>query len=361
MRSTRVAADEAHARFGGARADLLRAVAELESTEAWRGDGAGDLASWLAARWQIALRTARELVRDARELRARPALGEALGKGSVSVDQCRALMVLCREQTGDDEVWLEALPFWSLPELEREARKQVARELERRDGGTYLRMRHTADERYLRGEFQLQPEEGAVLIGAIDALVPQETRLRDWDRASAAALVELAKGGTAVASTQRPTVLLSVSETVLAGERGAGDVASLGSGGLVGTETARRIACDSRTQLLYRDEGGKITGIGRTSRTVPAWMRRAVEERDGGTCTFPACERDVHLECHHILPVAQGGPTVLDNLLLVCWTHHKLAHEGGWSLRGEAGPHITWVRPDGSAFEPRVRVVLDTS
>ena len=37
-----------------------------------------------------------------------------------------------------------------------------------------------------------------------------------------------------------------------------------------------------------------------------------------------------------------------------------LPSEAG-SLEGEAGPRITWIRPDGTPFEPRVRVTLDTS
>lgn len=71
-------ADQAHARYSSARADLLEAVAEIASEETWHGDGARDLATWLAARWQIARRTARELVRDAEALRSRPALAQAL-------------------------------------------------------------------------------------------------------------------------------------------------------------------------------------------------------------------------------------------------------------------------------------------
>src|SRR2546422_325762 len=160
MCSTRTAADEAHARYSAARADLLAAVADLLSTDVWRGDGAVNLPSWLAARWQISGRTAREIVRDAEALTKRPALSVALASGSISVDQCKALTTLCRQHTDDDEAWLESLPFWSLPELEREARKLIARELERTDEGVYLRTRHTEDERYLRGEFQLHPEDG---------------------------------------------------------------------------------------------------------------------------------------------------------------------------------------------------------
>ena len=70
---------------------------------------------------------------------------------------------------------------------------------------------------------------------------------------------------------------------------------------------------------------------------------------------------DQFLEVHHIVYWADGGQTVEPNLLTTCWGHHELLHEGGWSVVGPAGPNITWIRPDGSPYKPRVRVVLDTS
>jgi hypothetical protein len=354
MCSTRARADRAFAGVCAADAEMLDAVAELASTGAWRSDGAADLASWMCARWQMSRDTARGYVRGAEALSKRPALQGALASGSISVDQCKALTVLCRKDTDDDEVWLEMLAFWSYPDLAREARKQTARELERRDDGVYLRMAHTPDERYLRGQFQLHPEDGAVVMAALDARIAHGTALRDLDRAAGFALVELAKG-TGTGSLKRPSVLVSVSEE---------DVAAVGKGRAVGyiePETARRLACDSATQLVVKDEQGRITGVGRNEQAVSRSTRRAVEDRDGGMCTFPGCERDVFVECHHIDHREHGGSNHPDNLLLVCWTHHALVHEGGWSLKGPAGPHITWVRPDGSPFEPRVRVVLDTS
>ena len=329
MCSHRERFDRAHAAFSSARAELLSAIAELVATDAWHGDGAGDPASWIAARCQMSVRTARELVRDADALRSRPALQEALAAGAISVDQCKALTVL--GDASSDGAALESLPFWSYAELEREARKHKARELEAKDGGVYLRMEHTSDERFLKGSFQLDPADGAVLIAAVDALVPSGTSLRDYDRASALALVELARGG--VCEAERPTVLL------------AGEVAELSSGGVVGAEAARRLSCDATL-------GGK---------PVPAATRRAVQARDNHRCTFPGCGRQLYLQCHHIVHRADGGSNEVCNLQLVCWQHHKLIHEGGWSLRGEAGPRITWVRPDGTAFEPRIRGTPDTS
>ncbi|MGH7859902.1 MAG: DUF222 domain-containing protein, partial [Candidatus Binatia bacterium] len=118
MCSIREDADRAHARLSSARADMLLAVSELERTGAWKGDGAGNLPTWLAARWQISARTAREYVREAAALRERPPLQEALGRGEISHDQCKAIATLSREGTDDAEVWLGTLELWSITELE---------------------------------------------------------------------------------------------------------------------------------------------------------------------------------------------------------------------------------------------------
>src|SRR5262249_53318611 len=159
------------------------------------------------------------------------------------------------------------------------------------------------------------------------------TRLRDYDTAAAVALVELATDGR----SEPVTVMLSVSS--------AGDVAALHEGGYVGPETAKRLACDARLQIGER-----------TARTTPGRTRGAAEVRDHGRCTFPGCDRTSYLQCHHVVPFSHGGPTTIDNLQLVCWTHHQLVHEGGWSIRGPAGPAAQWHRPDGTAFEPRADI-----
>ncbi len=39
---------------------------------------------------------------------------------------------------------------------------------------------------------------------------------------------------------------------------------------------------------------------------------------------------------HHVCHWMDGGPTCLDNLLLLCGHHHRLVHAGPW--RVEQGP-----------------------
>ncbi len=63
-------------------------------------------------------------------------------------------------------------------------------------------------------------------------------------------------------------------------------------------------------------------------RYVPAAIRQAVCERDGGRCTFTApdgtrCGSEWRLELDHIVPLAQGGKTTVDNLRSLCGPHNR--------------------------------------
>ena len=93
-------------------------------------------------------------------------------------------------------------------------------------------------------------------------------------------------------------------------------------------------------------------GVGRTTRTIPAWLRRLVLARDGG-CQFPGCGRKRWVEAHHVVHWAEGGPTDLDNLIALCKSHHRLIHEHGWTLRGNPNHRVRWVTPFGDRFEPK--------
>jgi hypothetical protein len=48
---------------------------------------------------------------------------------------------------------------------------------------------------------------------------------------------------------------------------------------------------------------------------------------------------------HHRWHWANGGPTVLWNLTLLCGRHHRLVHEGGWQLRDGEGGELVALPP----------------
>ena len=57
------------------------------------------------------------------------------------------------------------------------------------------------------------------------------------------------------------------------------------------------------------------------------------------------------LEVHHVLEwVADVGPTDLDNMVMVCRRHHRVAHRRGWSLALDPDGWSRWTAPDGHTF-----------
>lgn len=70
--------------------------------------------------------------------------------------------------------------------------------------------------------------------------------------------------------------------------------------------------------------------------TVPPRLRRRVLARDGYACQAPGCRHTQHLQVHHRLPRAQGGRTVLENLVTLCGRCHRELHRREEELR-EAG------------------------
>jgi len=63
--------------------------------------------------------------------------------------------------------------------------------------------------------------------------------------------------------------------------------------------------------LMNAEAAGRPTRI-----PIPTEVRRAVFERDGGRCV--ECGSNFDLQYDHLLPVAHGGATTLENLQLLC-------------------------------------------
>jgi hypothetical protein len=88
--------------------------------------------------------------------------------------------------------------------------------------------------------------------------------------------------------------------------------------------------------------------VGAATPTVPGHLRRAVITRDRH-CAFPGCTQPPPAcQVHHLRPRSDGGPTRLDNLLLLCAFHHLIAvHQWGWDLALHSDGTLTAISPDG--------------
>ncbi|MGH2954984.1 MAG: DUF222 domain-containing protein [Solirubrobacterales bacterium] len=176
---------------------------------------------------------------------------------------------------------------------------------------------------------------------------PPPPPLSPTNAESFAALAEaaLARPPTGLSGGERYQVLVHVDSETLAMDEPGGSCA-IANGPGIAAETARRLCCDSSlATILERD--GEPLGVGDRTRTVPPSTRRALVARDGH-CQFPGCERWRFVDAHHIKHWAHGGETTLENLTLLCRHHHRLVHEGGFSVERDESGVLHFRRPDGT-------------
>jgi hypothetical protein len=120
---------------------------------------------------------------------------------------------------------------------------------------------------------------------------------------------------------ERAHVMVAVSLGDLKSGVGA---ATLGDTGEISAAEARIHACDSMVIPAVLGEKSEPLDLGRLRRLISAGLRRALYLRDRG-CAFPGCHRPPrHCQGHHIRHWAEGGPTNLGNLVLMC-AHHRVS------------------------------------
>ena len=117
----------------------------------------------------------------------------------------------------------------------------------------------------------------------------------------------------------------------------------------VSPTVGQRLLCDPRLSAVLVTASGEPLAVGRSTRMISSRLRRALKQRDHSTCQFPGCASSRRLHAHHIIHWSSGGPTDIDNLVLVCHFHHHLVHEGGWSIDPDTR---TFHRPDDTPAEP---------
>jgi hypothetical protein len=330
-------------------------IAEFDRDEAWQGDGATSMAAWLVAACGLSRHSANVEVAVARALPVLPAIAKAAGEGLLSWDQLVAVIDIATPDT-DADLASEA-PGWTADQLRALARSARRRRRDTRaDRPRGLRYGH--DQR--RGGWDISghfdDDEGAVIGLVLDRLAdkhntadtdgnyePIESRCAD-------ALVELAS--TQLAEDGDADRACIVIHTDIDGFFDDHSDAELQDGPSITADTLRRLACDSRWQLVVDHRDGTPAGIGRTSRQIPAWMSRALRRRDRH-CRFPGCDRTRWTQGHHIHHWIDGGPTDLTNMATLCVRHHHLVHEDGWTLEGDPNDTLRFIKPNGKIITSR--------
>ncbi len=228
----------------------------------------------------------------------------------------------------------------------------------------YLTVAKTMDGQYdLRG--RLTAENGALVTAILDSFTPKAEKPADGipqptpGLRRALALVDLATQVAGHAehcdpakSGGRPTIIVGVEQQTLTDGQG---VAHLDDGTIISGTAAQRLACDAA--IIYATiKDGEILDLGRKTRNPSTAQRTYLITRDGG-CVFDGCQAPPGAcQAHHIIWWTNGGPTDQANLILLCRRHHRLVHDDGWHVIGNArSPGLHFRSPDGRITIPARR------
>jgi hypothetical protein len=338
-------------------AEMLSVVAAADAAQDWREDGATGMVPWLVMAVRVSHATASTWVRVAKALEALPLVRARFAQGAVSWDQVVAVTRLA--EPADDAWWAEELPGMTAGQVEELAKARRARtradatSAKDRRNFTWRRSKDRDGFDY-RGF--LPDTEGAIVNAAIERIADgygPNPETGQWDPAPirhADALGDLARQQLGDDPGPDPTmVVVHADAAVVDGLRGGNGWLD---GILVPHASILRLLCDTKVEFAVDGPDGTTIGIGRADRTPPRWLRRRVLRRDDGTCRFPGCGRRIR-QVHHLEHWSAGGPTDSCNLLGLCWHHHHLVHEGGWSVTGNADAEVTFTSPEGRSHTGR--------
>jgi 5-methylcytosine-specific restriction endonuclease McrA len=353
---------ELSAHLEAATARLLDLIREFDAGGGW-SNGFRSCAAWLTWRVGLAPGAAREHVRVARALGTLPRLRQALARGELSYSKVRELTRVATPET--EERLLAVGRAGTAEHVERIVRgwRRVDRKAEAREAALQHVSRalhvYPDEDGTVRVRGRLAPEVGALLVQALAAA--RETlyqRRRDqgpeadpptMEQQQADALALLAEtalhhGLDPGAPGERYQVVVHVEAEVLADADAPGQ-SVLEDGARVPAGTSQRLACDASRVVMRHDADGRVVEIGARTRTIPPALRRALHHRDRG-CRFPGCGVRFG-QGHHIRHWAQGGPTTLSNLAMLCRRHHRAVHEEGYQLDRQPDGDLRFRRPDG--------------
>jgi len=344
-----------------ATARLLDLIREFDARGGWN-NGFRSCAAWLSWRVGFAPGAAREHVRVARALGTLPLLSQALARGELSYAKVRELTRVASPQT--EERLLAVGRAGTAEHVERIVRgwRRVDRIAEAKDtarqhSGRALHV-FTDEDGTVRIRARLTPEIGALLLKALDAARDALYQRREesseadpptMEQQQADALALLAEtalhhGIDPGAPGERYQVVVHVDAAVLADADQPGQ-SVLEDGVRVPAGTSQRLACDASRVVMRHDADGRPLEVGARTRTIPPAIRRALHHRDRG-CRFPGCGARFG-QGHHIQHWANGGPTTLSNLALLCRRHHRAVHEEGFQVERQPDGELRFRRPNG--------------
>jgi hypothetical protein len=339
------------------KAEALRRLRRFDGGQGYASTLAISAKGWLRWKCNLTYPAASGQVEVARALDSLPKTTQAFADGDISYHHA-SLIARTSKQLGDkmeahaETILVEAakkLDPFSLRKVTGHLRHclqpdEVLRDANEAHEKRFLFLSQTMDGVfYLNG--RLDAEGGAILQTALNSVMgpPPKDDDRTARQRRADAAVEMCRrqldgGQLPEVAGQKPHLVVNVEMGTLSKEPGS-RAADLEWAHPIPAETARRLACDSAITPIVEGE------VDHTSRAVPGAIRRALVARDKG-CRVPGCDCPAAwTDAHHVKHWADGGPTTLPNLMLLCRRHHRRFHEEGLMLNPDLVRELAAIPP----------------
>ena len=202
----------------------------------------------------------------------------------------------------------------------------------------------TADDGVVLVQGILDKVGGAALRTALEPLAKRAGKddHRKLDRRLGDALVDLSMHALDNGVPSRRTHMqVTTSLETLLGVSGA-PAAEMEFSLPISAKAIERLSCDCSVTRILLDSESMVIDVGRAKRVVSGSQSKALKARDRG-CVWPGCDRPATwTSAHHVVHWIHGGATNLPNLVLLCYRHHWMVHEGAWQIvRSDDGRMLT--------------------
>ncbi|MBP1818928.1 HNH endonuclease [Mycobacterium sp. OAE908] len=336
---------------------VVEIVAEIDRDGLWGATGARSVAGLVAWRLGLSSTTAKTITTVAGRLDEFPRCAEAMREGRLSLDQVG--VIAGAAGVGSDEHYAQLAAVATVNQL-RTAVKLEPRPDPEPQSEPKVSVTKTTDEHFTTWRIRLPHIESAKLDAALashhDALYTEykldhgsgdDSAQRPPAPTTGEAFMRLVEAGWDAEAARRPHAQHT---TVVAHLDVEQRMAALHLRPLLSDADRQYLTCDATCEVWFQRHGQPI-GAGRTTRTVNRRLRRALEHRHP-TCAVPGCGASRGLHAHHLVHWENGGPTDLDNLVLLCPYHHRLHHRGVITLTGPAH-HLTVTDNTGEPLDTR--------